>query len=165
MYIWLQLHLSSYGLKCDFLKGRWWRRYQCRKISQLSRKIETISPKKTWSPICGWHYKSVVYADPVKIHMVAIKQIPRYVKGTVGYGIRYTWGGLVNLVGYSDSSHNIDQDDRRSTTVHILYLGQSTVVTCSQNTKQFHYLRVKHNTLLQVQRVVKQFGFMFYLEK
>ncbi|KAJ9551621.1 hypothetical protein OSB04_015666 [Centaurea solstitialis] len=59
---------------------------------------------------------------PKKSHMVAIKQILRYVKGTLGFGIRYARGESMELIGYSDSSHNIDQDDGRSTTGHIFYL-------------------------------------------
>jgi len=53
---------------------------------------------------------------PKKSHMVAIKQILRYVKGTLGFGIKYARGEPVELVGYSDSSQNINQDDGRSTT-------------------------------------------------
>lgn len=64
--------------------------------------------------------------------MAAIKQILRYVKGTLGYGIRYARGEPMELVGYSDSSHNIDQDDGRSTTGHIFFLGKSPITWCSQ---------------------------------
>ena len=69
---------------------------------------------------------------PKKSHMVAIKQILRYIKGTLGYGIRYMRKSQMDLVGYCDSSHNIDQDDGRSTTGHVFYLGSSPVTWCSQ---------------------------------
>lgn len=69
---------------------------------------------------------------PKKSHMAAIKQILRYVKGTLGYGIKYTRKEQMDLVGYCDSSHNIDQDDGRSTTGHVFYLGSSPVTWCSQ---------------------------------
>ncbi|KAJ9566256.1 hypothetical protein OSB04_002222 [Centaurea solstitialis] len=45
-----------------------------------------------------------------------------YAVGTLGYGIRYARGEPTKLVGYCDSSHNIDIDDGRSTTDHIFYL-------------------------------------------
>lgn len=39
--------------------------------------------------------------------MEAIKQSLRYVKGTLGFGIRYARREPIKLVGYSGSSHNI----------------------------------------------------------
>ncbi|GKG07198.1 hypothetical protein Tco_0330167 [Tanacetum coccineum] len=38
----------------------------------------------------------------------------------------------MKLVGYSDSSHNVDIDDGRSTTGHVFYLGTSPITWCSQ---------------------------------
>lgn len=40
----------------------------------------------------------------------------------------------MELVGYSDSSHNVDIDDGKSTCCHIFYLGRSPITWCS--TKQ-----------------------------
>ena len=37
------------------------------------------------------------------------------------------------LMGFNDSSYNTDQDDGKSTTGHILYLGESPITWCSQN--------------------------------
>ncbi|GKG42240.1 hypothetical protein Tco_0476538, partial [Tanacetum coccineum] len=36
----------------------------------------------------------------------------------------------MKLVRYSDSSHNVDIDDGRSTTGHVFYLGTSPVTCC-----------------------------------
>ena len=36
------------------------------------------------------------------------------------------------MVGYSDSSHNVDDDDGKSTTGHIFYLDKSPITWCSQ---------------------------------
>lgn len=63
--------------------------------------------------------------------MVVIKQIPRYIKGTLGVRIRYAHGEPLELVGYNDSSHNIDHDGR-SIIGHVFYLGKSHVTWCSQ---------------------------------
>ena len=38
----------------------------------------------------------------------------------------------MSLLGYSDSSHNVDVDDGRSTTGHIFFLGKSPITWCSQ---------------------------------
>ena len=64
--------------------------------------------------------------------MATIKQILRYIKGTLSFRIRYTHWKPLELVGYSDSSHNIDHDDGRSTSENVFfYLGRSLVTWCS----------------------------------
>nr|KAJ0196411.1 hypothetical protein LSAT_V11C700384790 [Lactuca sativa] len=40
--------------------------------------------------------------------------------------------GQKRLIGYSDSSHNVDPDDGRSTTGHIFYHASSPITWCSQ---------------------------------
>ncbi|KAK9069105.1 hypothetical protein SSX86_013221 [Deinandra increscens subsp. villosa] len=65
-------------------------------------------------------------------HNQAIKHILRYLKGTTSYGLKYGSGGSKRIVGYSDSSHNVDPDDGRSTTGHIFYFGTSPITWCSQ---------------------------------
>nr|KUM49281.1 hypothetical protein ABT39_MTgene3830 [Picea glauca] len=41
--------------------------------------------------------------EPRHLHWVAAKHILRYLRGTVGYGLRYISGGEVGLHGYTDS--------------------------------------------------------------
>ncbi|GJZ88440.1 uncharacterized mitochondrial protein-like protein [Tanacetum coccineum] len=48
--------------------------------------------------------------SPKKSHARAIKQILRHLKGTTSFGIKYKRGNDMKLVGYSDSSHNVDID-------------------------------------------------------
>lgn len=56
-------------------------------------------------------------------HGAALKQIPRYLKGTCSFGLFYNKDSSVKgLVGYSNSSYNVDPDDGRSTTGHIFYV-------------------------------------------
>ncbi|XP_076912527.1 secreted RxLR effector protein 161-like [Bidens hawaiensis] len=69
--------------------------------------------------------------SPKQSHATLIKQILRYIQGTLGFGISYTRGKYV-LAGCSDSSHNIDQDDGKSTTGRVFYLGSSPITWCSQ---------------------------------
>ncbi|GKC18938.1 ribonuclease H-like domain, reverse transcriptase, RNA-dependent DNA polymerase [Tanacetum coccineum] len=61
-------------------------------------------------------------------HARAIKQILCYLKGTTSFGIKYNHSNDMKLVGYSDSSHNVDIDDGRSTTGHVFYLGTLPIV-------------------------------------
>lgn len=60
----------------------------------------------------------------------------RYLQGSTSYGLCFerSTSKVPRLLGYSDSSYNIDPDDGRSTTGHIFYLGKSPITWCS--TKQ-----------------------------
>ncbi|XP_076881639.1 secreted RxLR effector protein 161-like [Bidens hawaiensis] len=69
---------------------------------------------------------------PKKSHLEAIKQILQFIQGTVGWGIRHKRGGSKELIGYSDSFHNIVEDDGRSTTGHVFYYGGAPISWCSQ---------------------------------
>ena len=60
--------------------------------------------------------------QPKESHGVALKQVLRYLRGTTNQGLRFTRSAKLELVGFSDSSHNVDDDDGKSTTGHIFYL-------------------------------------------
>ncbi|KAL0885862.1 hypothetical protein Bca101_009845 [Brassica carinata] len=62
--------------------------------------------------------------NPRDSHGQAIKHILRYVKGTTNFGLFFKRDGSRSVVGYSDSSHNIDLDDGRSTSGHAFYYGE-----------------------------------------
>ena len=46
---------------------------------------------------------SQLFAKPCETHWKAVKQVPRYLKGTVDYGLLYTDVSDVQLAGYFDS--------------------------------------------------------------
>jgi hypothetical protein len=75
--------------------------------------------------------------SPAEQHWAAMKQLLRYVRGTVNYGCRYKKGDTVvpTLVGYSDSDLAGDVDDRKSTTGIIYFLGSSAVTWASPKQK------------------------------
>ncbi|KAG7571799.1 Zinc finger CCHC-type superfamily [Arabidopsis suecica] len=70
--------------------------------------------------------------EPKESHGVALKQILRYLKGTRSYGLCFTRSNEKRLIGFSDSSHNVDEDDGRSTTGHVFYLNECPITWCSQ---------------------------------
>ncbi|KAG7598928.1 Zinc finger CCHC-type [Arabidopsis suecica] len=70
--------------------------------------------------------------EPKESHGAALKQILRYLRGTQSYGLSFTRGTEQGLVGYSDSSHNVDEDDGKSTTGHIFYLGDCPITWCTK---------------------------------
>lgn len=69
--------------------------------------------------------------EPKASHGAALKQILRYLRGTCSFGLVYSRGKGAKLMGYSDSSHNVDIDDGKSTMGHIFYLGESPITWCS----------------------------------
>jgi hypothetical protein len=53
--------------------------------------------------------------EPRHVHWMAAKHMLRYLRGTVGYGLRYVSGGDVKLQGYTDSDWAGSAVDRKST--------------------------------------------------
>jgi hypothetical protein len=47
---------------------------------------------------------------PRESHWLTAKRILRYIKGTLNFGIFYTYGKTADFVGYSDSDWGGDQD-------------------------------------------------------
>ena len=41
--------------------------------------------------------------DPRHVHLIAVKHILRYLRGTVDYGLKYEANEKINLKGYEDS--------------------------------------------------------------
>jgi hypothetical protein len=71
---------------------------------------------------------------PRESHWLTTKRILSYIKGTLNFGLFYTYGENVELVGYSDSDWGGDQDERKSTTGHVFYL--SSIVFSWTSKKQ-----------------------------
>ena len=71
---------------------------------------------------------------PKESHAAALKQVLKYLRGSCSLGLFYKRENERGLVGYSDSSYNVDPDDGRSMTGHIFYLNECPVSWCS--TKQ-----------------------------
>ncbi|GKA78448.1 uncharacterized mitochondrial protein-like protein [Tanacetum coccineum] len=91
---------------------------QYRKVVGCLRYLLHTRPDLTYSVGVVSRYMQ----SPRESHARAIKQILRYLKGTTSFGIKYDRSNGMQLVGYSDSSHNVDIDDGRSTTGHVFYL-------------------------------------------
>ena len=54
--------------------------------------------------------------NPKIIHFKAAKRIFCYIKGTINFGLLYSFYNDYKLVGYSDNDWGRDIDDRKSTT-------------------------------------------------
>lgn len=75
--------------------------------------------------------------SPSVHHMAAVKQVLRYVKGSVNLGCHYGRKEEVQprLIGYSDSDHAGDVNDRKSTSGVVFFLGSNLVTWVSQKQK------------------------------
>jgi hypothetical protein len=81
-------------------------------------------------------YVSRYMEEPHEDHLVAVKQILRYIAGTSGVGVFYPKKkeDSAELMGYSDSDLTGDLDNRKSTSGVLFFLGKSPVSW--QSTKQ-----------------------------
>ncbi|XP_048615526.1 secreted RxLR effector protein 161-like [Brassica napus] len=70
--------------------------------------------------------------DPKRSHDAALKHVLRYLRGTLSHGLTYKRASKTKLLGYSDSSLDVDVDDGRSITGHMFYLEESHITWCSQ---------------------------------
>ena len=66
-------------------------------------------------------------SDPKHIHLVAAKDVLRYVRGTITYGLKYTSSTEVLLSGYSDSDWAGNAVDRKSTFGYCFSMGSKMV--------------------------------------
>ena len=66
-------------------------------------------------------------ANPKEAHVLAIKRIFRYLKGTTEFGLWYPKGNELTLVAYTDADWAGSIDDRKSTSGATLYLGDCLV--------------------------------------
>ena len=70
-------------------------------------------------------------SDPRQIHWVSAKHVLRYLRGTVGYGLRYASGCDMTLQGFFDSDWVGCDADRKSTSGCCFSLGSAVISWCS----------------------------------
>jgi hypothetical protein len=65
--------------------------------------------------------------NPKKFHLVTEKNVIRYLKGTLDYGLMYVTYHEFLLYGYSDSDWDNNIPDRKSTLTYFFSLGSNMV--------------------------------------
>ena len=70
--------------------------------------------------------------SPSIMHFKAANRILRYLKGTIDYGLLYSFSNEFKLVGYSDSNWAGDLDDRKNTIGFVFYLGNAAFTWSSK---------------------------------
>ncbi|GJR27893.1 hypothetical protein Tco_1104125 [Tanacetum coccineum] len=80
--------------------------------------------------LCAWYQ-----ANPIEKHLNTVKQIFRYLKGTINMGIWYSKDTVMSLTAYADAYHVGSQDTRRSTYGSAQFLGDKLVSWSSKKQK------------------------------
>nr|GEU40911.1 integrase, catalytic region, zinc finger, CCHC-type, peptidase aspartic, catalytic [Tanacetum cinerariifolium] len=75
-------------------------------------------------------------AKPTKKHLEAIKQVFRYLRGTINWGLWYPKDTAMELMTYIDIDHAGCQDKRRSTSRNAHFLGDKLVSWSSKKQKR-----------------------------
>ena len=76
-------------------------------------------------------------ADPKESHLIAVKGIFRYLKGTPNLGVWYPKDTRFVLIGYTDSDYAGCKIDRKSTSGNCQFLGRRLLLWFS---KKHHYV-------------------------
>jgi hypothetical protein len=132
-------HKSKYAVDMLRMLGM----LDCKSISTLMIRLGTDpeDPTLYWQIIGSLMYlvhtrPNICYAvnalsqfmcEPKHIHMVVVKHILRYVRGTIAYGLRYTSSGGVMLHGYTDSDWMESTVDQKSTSGYCFSLGSAMI--------------------------------------
>nr|GEW23179.1 retrovirus-related Pol polyprotein from transposon TNT 1-94 [Tanacetum cinerariifolium] len=102
---------------------------QSKYASEIVKKI--CRPDLTYAVCLCARYQ----AKPIEKHLNTIKQIFRYIKGTINMGIWYPKDTDMSLKAYEDANHPGCQDTRRSTSGRTQFLGDKLVSWSSKKKK------------------------------
>jgi hypothetical protein len=87
-------------------------------------------------------------SQPIQTHWIATKHVLRYLRGTVGYGLRYTFGVDMRLQGYANADWAGNAVDRKSTSGCCFTLGSAMVSWC--RAKRYMCNTFLHTSRLQM---------------
>ncbi|KAJ9538141.1 hypothetical protein OSB04_030874 [Centaurea solstitialis] len=110
-------------------------------------------------------------ANPKESHMMAVKRILRYLKGTPNRGLWYPKESGFELVAFSDADHGGCQLDQKSTSGHVQFLGDKLVSwgskkqhCVSTSTAEAEYVAVASccSQVLWMRTQLRDYGYSFY---
>ncbi|XP_043694337.1 secreted RxLR effector protein 161-like [Telopea speciosissima] len=106
-------------------------------------------------------------SNPKETHLLAVKRIFRYIRGTMEYGLWYPKTENFSLTAFSDADWAGSIDDRKSTSGGALFLGKSLVAwhskkqeSVSLSTAEAEYIATTASCtqVLWMQRQISDFG-------
>lgn len=101
---------------------------------------------------------------PTKIHWNAVKRILKYLKGTVGYGIKFKRNQERRLLAYSDSDYAGELETRRSTTGYAVKFGTG-IISWSSQRQQAVALSTTEAEYMAASQTVKEIAWLKTLFK
>ena len=103
--------------------------------------------------------------EPKESHGAALKQVLKYLRGTTSLGLQFVRSKKKEIIGFSDSSHNVDEDVGRSTHDHVFYLDESPITWCSQKQEIVALSSCEAEFMAATEAANKQCGFKSCLVK
>ena len=97
-------------------------------------------------------------SNPKESHMLAVKRIIRYLKGTINLGLWYSKQSSLDLIGYTDADYGGCKIDRKSTSGTCQFLGVNLISWHSRKQNLWHYLLLRQSMLQQGVVVLKCYG-------
>ena len=106
-------------------------------------------------------------ADPSQLHLMAVKRVFRYLKGTLDLALTYEQARCDDLIAYSDADWAGDRDSRRSTSGNVFILAGSAITWSSKrqnsvalSTVEVEYMALSQATLEAVllRRLLEELG-------
>ncbi|KAK5784594.1 hypothetical protein PVK06_039120 [Gossypium arboreum] len=80
----------------------------------------------------GDHLVDPTEYQSLAAHLVALKRILRYLRGTIDHGLIFCPSERLTLVGYANANWGLDIDDHRSTVGYCVYFGDMPISWCSK---------------------------------
>ena len=78
-------------------------------------------------------------STPKQSHLLAVKRILKYLKGTYDFGLWYPKDSTLTVIAYTDADWAGSIDDRKSTSGIAFFLGDYLVSWLSKKNHPYHY--------------------------
>ncbi|KAK2436643.1 hypothetical protein QL285_021623 [Trifolium repens] len=89
-------------------------------------------------------------SDPREPHLIVVKRIFRYLKGTTNLGLLYKKSLDSKLVGFCDADYAGDKIERKSTSGNCQFIGENSYLGPARDKQLLLCLQQKHNTSQQL---------------
>ncbi|GKD77780.1 retrovirus-related pol polyprotein from transposon TNT 1-94 [Tanacetum coccineum] len=129
----MNMVIYQMDVKTAFLTGNLWEEVY---VSQADSFVDPDNPNHMYKlKKALYGLKQAPRAWPTEKHLLAVKRIFRYLKGTVNRGLSYPKESSIALTAFADADHAGCQDTRYSTSGSMQFLGDRLVSWSSKRQK------------------------------
>ncbi|KAF5472656.1 hypothetical protein F2P56_009355 [Juglans regia] len=142
---------------------------QTRYLLSLLQKFGLDGAKLVSTPMVSVNNICQFMQNPRDTHLIAVKRVFRYLKGTRNIGLNFVQTPLIALRGFCDADWAGSRDDRRSTTGFAIYMGDNLLswgakkqATVSRSTAEAEYRALASTTaeLMWFMHLPKSIGYL-----